>query len=158
MVRRLADWRAVVCCSPSYLETHPEPTSPADLSAHNCMRYAFYPYGDEWRFANPDGAPLAVRVTGKLVTSDTELLRHAVVAGLGVALMAPFNIHEELRAGSVVPLLRNYPTPVFSIAAVYRHRRHLAAKVRVFIDALARLFAGGDWLNGTAMRLLAETR
>jgi DNA-binding transcriptional LysR family regulator len=86
-------------------------------------------------------------VTGSLVTSDTELRRLAVVAGLGVALMAPFNIHDELRTGSVVPLLRNYTTVEFSIAAVYPHRRHLAAKVRVFIDALARLFAGRDWLN-----------
>ena len=147
MVRRLADWRHVLCCSPSYLETHPEPMSPADLSAHNCIRYAFYPYGDEWRFTNPDGESLTVRVTGNLVTSDTELLRVAVIAGLGVALGSPFNFHEELRAGSVVPLLRNYPAQEFSIAAVYPHRRHVAAKVRVFIDALARLFAGRDWLD-----------
>ena len=72
---------------------------------------------------------------------------HAVIAGLGVALVAPFKLHEELRAGSLVPLLRNYPTPVFSIATVYPHRQHLAAKVRVFIDALARLFAEVEWLN-----------
>jgi DNA-binding transcriptional LysR family regulator len=147
MVRRLADWRPVLCCSPSYLEAHSEPASPVDLSAHNCIRYAFAPFRDEWRFINPNGGPLAVRVTGNLVTSDTELLRLAVIAGLGVTLVAPFNLHDELRAGSIVPLLRNYPTPEFSIAAVYPHRRHLAAKVRVFIDALARLFAGRDWLN-----------
>jgi DNA-binding transcriptional LysR family regulator len=147
MVRRLADWRHVLCCSRSYLETHPEPVSPADLSAHNCIRFAFYQFGDEWHFMNPDGGPLMVRVTGNLVTSDTELMRRAIVAGLGVALIAPYNIHEEVQAGSVVPLLRNYPTQEFSIAAVYPHRRHLAAKVRVFIDALARLFAEGDWLN-----------
>ena len=71
MVRRLADWRPVLFCSPSYLETHPEPVSPADLSAHNCIRYVFTPYGDDWRFTNPDGGPLAVRVSGNLVTSDT---------------------------------------------------------------------------------------
>jgi DNA-binding transcriptional LysR family regulator len=147
MVRRLADWRHVLCCSPSYLETHPEPMSPADLSAHNCIRYAFYPFGDEWRFTNPDGAPLTVRVAGNLVTSDTEMTRFAVTAGLGVMLISPFSIHEDLRAGSLVPLLRNYPTAQFTIAALYPHRRHLAAKVRVFIDALARLFAGRDWLN-----------
>jgi DNA-binding transcriptional LysR family regulator len=88
-----------------------------------------------------------VRVTGNLVTSDMELLRVAVIAGLGVTLMAPFNIHEELRAGSLVSLLWSYPTAEFSIAAVYPHRRHLAAKVRVLIDALARLFAGRNWLN-----------
>ena len=147
MVRRLADWRHVLCCSPSYLETHPEPASPADLSAHNCIRYAFYPFGDEWRFTDPDGKPLAVRVAGNLVTSDTELRRLAVLGGLGLSLIAPFAIHEELRAGSLVPLLRNYPTAVLSIAVVYPHRQHLAAKVRVFIDALARLFAGRDWLD-----------
>jgi DNA-binding transcriptional LysR family regulator len=147
MVRRLADWRHVLCCSPSYLETHPEPMSPADLSAHNCIRYAFYPFGDEWRFTNPEGAPLTVRVAGNLVTSDTEMTRFAVTAGLGVMLISPFSIHEDLRAGSLVPLLRNYPTAQFTIAALYPHRRHLAAKVRVFIDALARLFAGRDWLN-----------
>jgi DNA-binding transcriptional LysR family regulator len=147
MVRRLADWRHVLCCSPSYLETHPEPASPADLSAHNCIRYAFYPFGDEWRFTDPDGKPLTVRVAGNLVTSDTELRRLAVLAGVGLSLIAPFAIDEELRAGSLVPLLRNYPTVVFSIAVVYPHRRHLAAKVRVFIDALARLFAGRDWLG-----------
>ena len=147
MVRRLADWRHVLCCSPSYLEIHSEPASPADLSAHNCIRYAFYPFGDEWRFINPDGGPLTVRVAGNLVTSDMELRLHAVIAGLGLGLIPPFNIHEELRTGSLVPLLRNYRTPELSIAALYPHRQHLAAKVRVFIDALARAFADRDWLN-----------
>jgi DNA-binding transcriptional LysR family regulator len=147
MVRRLANWRLVLCCSPSYLETHPEPASPADLSAHNCIRYAYYPYGDEWRFTNPAAEAVAVRIAGNLITSDTGLQRLAAVSGLGLALAAPFNIYEELRAGSLVPLLRNYRTPEFSIAAVYPHRKHLAAKVRVFIDALAKLFAGRDWLN-----------
>ena len=147
MVRRLANWRYIVCCSPSYLETHPEPVSPADLSAHNCILYTFNPFGDEWRFINPDGGPLTVRVARNLLTSDTELRLHAVIAGLGLGLIPPFNIHEELRVGSLVPLLRNYRTPELSIAALYPHRQHLAAKVRVFIDALARLFAGRDWLN-----------
>ena len=147
MVRRLANWRYIVCCSPSYLETHPEPVSPADLSAHNCILYTFNPFGDDWRFIKPDGRPLTVRVAGNLLTSDTELRLHAVIAGLGLGLIPPFNIHEELRVGSLVPLLRNYRTPELSIAALYPHRQHLAAKVRVFIDALAKLFAGRDWLD-----------
>jgi DNA-binding transcriptional LysR family regulator len=45
MVRRLANWRYIVCCSPSYLETHPEPVSPADLSAHNCILYTSHGEG-----------------------------------------------------------------------------------------------------------------
>jgi DNA-binding transcriptional LysR family regulator len=147
MVRRLADWRHVLCCSRAYLENHPEPVSPADLSAHNCIRYAFNPFGDQWPFTDPDGTQVTVRVAGNLVTSDTEILRHTAIAGLGVAFGSPIVFAEELRTGSLVRLLRNYQTPEFSIAAVYPHHRHLAAKVRLFIDALVRQFARSDWLN-----------
>jgi DNA-binding transcriptional LysR family regulator len=147
IVRRLANWRYVLCCSPSYLETHSEPMSPADLSAHNCILYTFNPFGHEWCFIDLDGGPLTVRVGGNLVTSDTELRRLAVIAGLGLSLIPPFAVDEELRTGSLVPVLRNYRTPELSIAVLYPHRQHLAAKVRVFIDALARLFAGRDWLH-----------
>ena len=55
MVRRLAGWRHVLCCAPSYLERHPAPRSPADLVYHNCLRYAFYPFGDDWHFIDPAG-------------------------------------------------------------------------------------------------------
>ena len=95
MVRRLTDWRYVLCSSPSYLESHSEPVSPADLSAHNCILYTFNPFGDEWRFIQPGRrrAALTVRVAGNLVTSDTEVQLHAVIAGLGLGLIPPFNIH-----------------------------------------------------------------
>src|SRR6266403_1867416 len=32
--RRLSGWRYVLCCAPRYLERHPAPRSPADLSEH----------------------------------------------------------------------------------------------------------------------------
>jgi DNA-binding transcriptional LysR family regulator len=146
MVRQLAGWRHVLCCSPAYLETRPAPRSPADLADHNCIRYAFYPFGDEWHFIDPAGKPVVVRVAGNLVTTSSLVSRTAGLVGSGLLLSAPFVVHEELAAGSLVRLLPDYQTPEFPIAAVYPHRRYLAAKVRVFIDALVGLFAGQQWL------------
>jgi hypothetical protein len=37
-------------------------TCPADLANHNCIRYAFYSFGDESHFIDPTGQPVAVRV------------------------------------------------------------------------------------------------
>jgi DNA-binding transcriptional LysR family regulator len=147
MARPLARWRHVLCCSLSYLETHPAPSSPADLASHNCIRYAFAAFGDEWRFTDPAGKPVVVRVTGNLVTSSSQVLRATALAGGGLLLTAPFIVHEELEAGSLIRLLPEYQTHEFSIVALYPHRRYLAAKVRVFIDALVALFAEQQWLG-----------
>lgn len=147
MVRRLTGWRHVLCCAPAYLETHSAPRSPADLASHNCLRYAFYPFGDDWHFIDPAGKPVVVRVAGNLTTTSTVMLRAAALAGSGVLLTAPFAFHEELADGSLVRLLPDHQTVEFPIAALYPHRRHLTATVRVFIDRLVTLFAGQPWLT-----------
>ena len=141
IVRHLAEWRHVLCCTPGYLETHPTPTDLADLANHNCLRYAYYPFGDEWRFTGPDGKPATVRVSGNLVTSSAEVLRAVLLSGTGIALAAPFIVERELRAGTLVPLLPDYRCLDFAINAIYPHRRHLAATVRTFIDMAVERFA-----------------
>jgi DNA-binding transcriptional LysR family regulator len=148
-VRRLAGWRHVLCCSPAYLEKHPAPKTPADLAAHNCIRYTFYAFGDEWHFLDPAGKPALARVSGNLVTTSTEVLRRTALDGGGLLLAPPFIVHEDIAAGTLVPLLPDYPTVEFAIVAVYPHRRHLAAKVRVFLEALVKLFAGHGWLDAS---------
>ncbi|HTV87712.1 MAG TPA: LysR family transcriptional regulator [Stellaceae bacterium] len=147
MVRRLAGWRHVLCCAPAYLERHEAPRSPADLANHNCVRYAYYPYGDDWHFTDAAGRPAVVRVSGSLMTTSAHVMRAAALHAEGILLSAPFLLQDELAAGLLVRLLPDYQGVEFSIAAVYPHRRHLPAKVRVFIDALVALFAGQSWLS-----------
>jgi hypothetical protein len=66
------------------LETHAAPARPADLATLNCLRFAFYPYGHDWRFAATDGETVSVRVGGNLVTHSGETLRLLTLAGHGV--------------------------------------------------------------------------
>jgi len=121
----------------------PRPISPTTIA----FVFAFYPLGDEWHFFDPAGQPVVVRVAGNLVTTSIDMLHAAALAGDGLLLTAPFMVHKELEAGTLVPLLPDYRTVDFSIAAIYPHRRHLAAKVRLFIDALVAYFAGQQWLD-----------
>jgi DNA-binding transcriptional LysR family regulator len=138
IVRSLATWRHVLCCSHGYLETQPRPQQLSDLAQHNCFRHVLYPYGDEWHFADRKGAPAMVRVSGNLITNSGETLRMAVLHGAGVCLAAGFLIHDDLEAGRLVRLLPEYRPVEMAMNAVYPHRHHLSAKVRVFIDLLAR--------------------
>ena len=144
IVRRLAGWRHVLCCAPFYLDAHPAPRRPADLAAHNCLRYAYYPFGDEWRFTDPGGATAAVRVAGNLVTNSAEALRVACLAGLGLFLAPGFYVAEDLRLGRLVPLLEGFVPVEFALNAIYPHRHHLSLKVRSFVDLIAAHFARGQ--------------
>ncbi len=137
IVRSLATWRHVLCCSHGYLEKHGRPEQLSALVERNCLRHTNYPY-DEWRFADRKGAPASVRVSGGLIANSGETLRHAALEGIGIALMAGFLVHDDLEQGRLVRLLPEYRPVEFSMNAVYPHRHHLSAKVRTFIDLLVQ--------------------
>ncbi|WP_316168643.1 MULTISPECIES: LysR family transcriptional regulator [unclassified Bradyrhizobium] len=138
IVRSLATWRHVLCCSPGYTEKHGPLQTLDELSARNCFRHANYPFGTEWRFVDRDGHPASVRVSGNLVSSSGEALRRAALEGVGIALAAGFLVRDDLEAGRLVRLLPEYRPVEMSMNAVYPHRHHLSAKVRAFIDMLVR--------------------
>jgi DNA-binding transcriptional LysR family regulator len=137
IVRSLATWRHVLCCSHAYLEKHGRPQQLSDLSAHNCVRHVLYPYEDEWRFVDRKGMPASVRVSGNLITNSGETLRTAALHGGAICLAAGFLVQDDLEAGRLVRLLPEYRPVEFAMNAVYAHRHHLSAKVRTFIDMLA---------------------
>jgi DNA-binding transcriptional LysR family regulator len=137
IVRSLATWRHVLCCSHAYLEKHGRPRQLSDLSEHNCVRHVLYPFEDEWRFVDRKGMPASVRVSGNLITNSGETLRTAALYGGAICLAPGFLVQDDLEAGRLVRLLPEYRPVEFSMNAVYPHRHHLSAKVRTFIDMLA---------------------
>ncbi|WP_239508340.1 LysR substrate-binding domain-containing protein, partial [Proteus mirabilis] len=80
----------------------------------------------------------AVRVSGNLLSNSGETLKLAALAGVGVFLAAGFLVRDELESGQLVRLLPEYRPVELTMNAVYPHRHHLSAKVRIFIDLLVR--------------------
>ena len=138
IVRSLATWRHVLCCSPAYLEKHGPLRQLSELPDHNCVRHVLYPFGDDWHFLDPRGAPVSVRISGNLTTNSGEALRTAALHGVGISLAAGFLIADDLQSGRVVRLLPEYQPVELAVNAIYPHRHHLSAKVRSFIDLLVR--------------------
>src|SRR3984893_13667826 len=137
IVRSLATWRHVLCCSPAYLEKHGPLRQLSELANYNCVRHVLYPYGDEWRFVDRKGTPASVRISGNLVSNSGDMLRTAALQGVGILLGPGFLVADDLDSGRLVRLLSEYRPFELSMNAVYPHRHHLSAKVRTFIDLLA---------------------
>jgi hypothetical protein len=52
---------------------------------------------------------------------------------------------EEVKSGALVPVLNDFLSKRYSIDALYPHREHLPAKVRTFIDVVAKNFHHINW-------------
>lgn len=52
----------------------------------------------------------------------------------GVAFLPSFAVAEDISRGRPKKLLPDYVSELIGIYAVYLHRKHLSAKVRLFID------------------------
>jgi DNA-binding transcriptional LysR family regulator len=139
VVRRVATYRFVVCGAPGYLAARGIPGQPADLSQHNCLVCSQSAWGNEWRFAGPDGEQ-SVAVEGNLQANSDNALRLAAVHGQGLALAPSFLLIEEIKSGRLVPVLTEFLQTEHAINAIYPHRHHLSAKVRSFIDLLVKHF------------------
>lgn len=146
VARKLGETRLVPCASPAYLAARGAPGTPEELQGHNCFTYEYVTPHSVWRFRDPSGAERAVRVSGSLHSNNGDLLAEAAAQGAGIVFEPAFIVGPDVRAGRLVPLLQEFVPPPIPIYAVYPSRKHLSAKVRVFVEFLVARFAGAqDW-------------
>jgi DNA-binding transcriptional LysR family regulator len=145
VARRLAPVRRLLCASPAYIEAHGMPQTLDDLASHVCLP----PHNnDTWRLEGPNG-PVSYRPQGPLITNSSEVIREAVIAGLGIALRSTWDIGPELKSGALVRVLPFLEAPKnVALSAVYPSREFLPAKVRLFIDYLAELYGPAPYWEG----------
>ncbi len=137
VARRLAPVRRILCASAAYLEDHGAPETIADLDRHLCLPAHNRAH---WELNGPDGT-VTLKPEGPLTTNSSEVVREAVLSGLGIALRSTWDIGRELAAGQLVRVLPDWEGPrTTGLYAVYPSRQYLPAKVRVFIDFLVDLY------------------
>ncbi|MEL6114929.1 LysR family transcriptional regulator [Photobacterium sp. SP02] len=143
VARRLAPCRSVLCAAPHYLEKHGTPQSPADLQNHNCLYYSYFRGGAEWRFDGPAGVE-SIQPRGNYQANNSEVLRDALVAGLGICQMPTFIVGADLASGKLIPVMPDYVLPLHAVYAMFPERKHLPEKVRVLIDYLVDKLGGDE--------------
>ncbi|MCP5144231.1 MAG: LysR family transcriptional regulator [Gammaproteobacteria bacterium] len=135
--RKLTTTRMVCCAAPEYLAEYGTPETTDDLKVHNCLRISTYRV---WRFI-VHGAFVDCHVDGNFITSIANSVRHAAVAGLGIAYLPTYIVANDIEAGRLNWLLRDLAPVERDIFALFPHRRHLSAKVQRFLDLLTTRMA-----------------
>lgn len=152
---KILDNFGAVVASPDYLKKHGTPTCPEDLAQHNCLLPSFQLVPDEWVFMKDD-EEVKIKVTGNYFCNNPEGVKISTLGGLGISCLPLPLLREEIRQGTLVPLLTDYELPRRALRAFYQDKHFLPAKVKVFIDFLINnlehLDIGQQELNAAGQR------
>ena len=160
IARRLAPNRRVLCASPAYLERHGIPTSPQDLSEHNCLMYK-QRNRSVWRLRDA-GRIHEIRVSGSLLANNADALHTAALGGVGLTILPLWLVGPDIQRGALKIVLADHQVSPgaldTSIYAVFPHSRHLSAKVRACIDFLRQRIGPRPYWEVDDRRMCAEAQ
>jgi LysR family transcriptional regulator, regulator for bpeEF and oprC len=140
VARRLGDLATITTASPAYLKRFGEPHSLEDLGQHVAVQY-FSSRTGRVSGLNFDvnGKSTDIKMNGTLAVNDADAYVTCGVNGAGIIQAPLFMVVSHLESGELKEILTPWKVRSMPLSAVYPHNRHLAAKVRVFVDWAAEI-------------------
>jgi DNA-binding transcriptional LysR family regulator len=133
IAQKLAESPRILVASPDYIARHGKPKTVADLSEHICLSLSS---ATHWVFVQKN-RELKARVGDRFSSSSIEGCHAACLTGGGIALLALWNVWNDLESGRLVRIELSDASPdMINIWAVYPTSRMVPQKVRVFLSAL----------------------
>jgi DNA-binding transcriptional LysR family regulator len=140
--RTLAPVHIVAVASPAYMAGRKPPTDPSELAAYSgiVMRAQRTGRVRHWMFRNVKGVEMAGTLDESVVMDDPIAMREAALLGLGISVIALFDVLPELERGDLIRLLPDWYADAGAISIYYASRKFISAKTRVFVDCVVNGF------------------
>lgn len=141
VARPLAMMPQVICASPLYLSRCGAPRHPDELANHQSI--GFFSVGnivDHTLDLIIDGRVREYALGGWMSVNNADNYVICALRGCGLIQLPRFHVEDDLRAGRLIEVLSDWPSPAMPLTALYPHRRQSSPRVRVFIDWLVTVY------------------
>jgi DNA-binding transcriptional LysR family regulator len=133
---RLGSTFNILCASPEYLRIRGFPSTPSDLTQHDCLMLQTTTFpSHEWLLEGPDGKE-RVDVNGPIQVNIAESLAVAIRAGMGIGTLPVYAAVAGLQDGTLVRVLPNHKLHTMNLYAIYASRRFTDAKITTWVKFL----------------------
>ena len=152
----LCQTRSILLASPAYLARRGVPTHPSELAAHDCLLY-LGSHAGSWTFVHSakkkSAEKVGVNISGSLKANNSEVLRDALQAGLGIGLLPDFSLPMLAKTkNQLVRVLPDWQVQGFFGERIYALRpwsAQVPKAVQCLVAHLRVSFAPG-WQPSTA--------
>ncbi len=138
MSRMLGQFSLILVAAPQYLERAGTPRVPDDLMRHACLHHRYATSGklEPWPLQEGETELRADLPTTAVVNTIEPLIMMAE-RGMGIASLPDFAIADQLATGCLVAVLPDFVRHEGSFRLLWPTNRHIAPKLRVFVDFMA---------------------
>lgn len=131
IARPLCTRHMSLVATPNYLNKFGKPKSPEQLINHNCLTAVT----NRWRF-EVDGKIKEIKVQGNWRSNNSDAIKQACCADLGIAHLAKDLVQSEVNKGQLIYLLDEFQVSDNKTWLVYPKKDLIAHRVRLLIDFL----------------------
>ena len=139
---RVGSVRAILCASPQYLQRNGLPRKPRDLLKHSIIASSAGNNAIDWRFDN-----VALRIQPRLTVTTNDAAIEAAHCGFGITRLLSYQVAQPLGEGKLTIVLENHEPPPLPIYIVHREGRFASARIRAFVDLMAKRLRADKALN-----------
>lgn len=112
IARKMGDKQWGWFASPEYLNVKGEPSSPQDLVNHDCLIFSNAAVTmNHWPFKSDTGATESIEVQTTVKTDNSRALVDMAGAGMGIVMVDPLFVRNELASGQLIPVLTQWQHP-----------------------------------------------
>lgn len=140
VARQVGSMRRFLCATPEYLASAPPLADPSDLKAHRCIAFSGLRTGNLWQFSQ-QRRRRSVRIDPVLTTNDSQAVRDAVLAGVGIGLQGDYMADELIASGRLVEVLPTWTLTSSPIHLLWLPGADRAPALRRLIDDLVEALA-----------------
>lgn len=134
VARQLIPMQMIVCASPAYARIHGLPRCVDELANHRCINFRTASGRvKEWEF-KIDGLAQRRQPVAQHTFNDPDLILQSVLHGLGIAQLPAYQVRDLLSDGQLISCLAQNAPDDCGHYLCYLSRKHLPARIRVFID------------------------
>ncbi|USX29431.1 LysR substrate-binding domain-containing protein [Oxalobacteraceae bacterium OTU3CINTB1] len=135
-----------VVATPGYFAGHGRPSTPAELTGHEAIRYRFAASGrmHHWEFRE-GRRHFTVDVTGRVVVNSRAMLVAMARQGMGLAFVSDMEVGAHVAAGELEATLQSFIPPDQGLYLYFPARSQSQPKMKALLDTI------NQWRDATAM-------
>jgi DNA-binding transcriptional LysR family regulator len=143
--RKFSSFAWIVCAAPEYLAANGTPTVPEELKGHRVIAFRNRATGqiDNWNLRHPSaGTPVRYVPQPQHTIDDGESAWQLIRSGLGIGWAPSWLGPEDLRAGRVVEVMKEWRGEESALLTVRLDTRHTPKRTRAVMDMIHGLSVG----------------